>query len=164
MTPVQVFHHIEELDAFIITSEFAALSENLGLTEWTPVVWIGRLFFLDNDYGEHWFDNWDEREALEKRAAELGIDDFDLMVITPGRFQNGSDGPCNTDKMRKAFWTDVLKSLKLSYDLIFEKARQNNVDMKELSLLKDSRGHSIDKYITNLEERIAQIQATLTKT
>ena len=164
MTTVQVFHYIDELDAFIVTPEFAALSERLGLTEWTPVVWIGRLFFLDNDYGEHWFDNWDEREALEKQAAELGINDFDLMIIMPGRFQNGNDGPCNNDQMRKAFWTDVLKSLKLSYDLIFEKARENNADRKELSLRKDSRGQSIVEYIVDLEERITEIQTTITKT
>ena len=47
---------------------FAKISEYLGLTEWNPVVWIGRLFTLDNDLGEHWFDNWDLRDALSERA------------------------------------------------------------------------------------------------
>lgn len=156
MPSIQVFEHIEALDAFLVTPEFAALSERLGLTEWTPAVWIGRLFFLDNDYGEHWFDNWDEREALEARAAELGIESHDLMVVTPWRHHNGDDGPCNTDEMRKAFWTDVLKSLTLSYGLLFEKARQHNRDMKELS----ETYPDLSGYILDLEERISEITAS----
>ena len=156
MPTVQVFNYLESLDAFLVTPEFVAISARLGLTEWTPVVWIGRLFFLDNDYGEHWFDNWDEREALEARASELGIDDSALMIINPWRFQSGKDGPCNTDEMRKAFWTDVLKSLTLSYELLFEKARQHNQDMKALS----ERYPIPVEYVRDLEERIAEIVAS----
>lgn len=154
---IQVFNYIEALDAFLVTPEFAAVSDRLGLTEWTPVVWIGRLFFLDNDYGEHWFDNWDEREALKVRAAELDIDDSELMILNPWRFQNGKDGPCNTDEMRKAFWTDVLESLKLSYELLFEKARQHNQAMKDLC----ERYPIQIEYVEDLEERIAEITASL---
>ena len=157
MPTLQVFDYIEALDAFLVTPEFTTASERLGLTEWTPVVWIGRLFFLDNDYGEHWFDNWDEREALEARAAELGIDDSELMIINPWRFQNGKDGPCNTDSMRKAFWTDVLKSLTLSYELLFEQARDNNQKMKEMK--ETIPNFPTDIFLPDLEERIAEMQA-----
>lgn len=157
MPTLQVFDYIEALDAFLVTPKFTAVSERLGLTEWTPVVWIGRLFFLDNDYGEHWFDNWDEREALEVRAAELGIDDSELMIIVPNRFQNGKDGPCNTDTMRKAFWTDVLKSLTLSYELLFEQARTNNQKMKEMK--ENYPGFPPDLFLPDLEERIAAMKA-----
>ena len=159
MQTVKVFNYIESLDAFLVTPEFCAVSERLGLTEWTPVVWIGRLFFLDNDHGEHWFDNWDEREALEARAAELGINEYDLMIIVPNRFQNGKDGPCNTDEMRKAFWTDALKSLSLSYDLLFEQARYNNRQMKEMS--EKHPNFPPDMFLPDLEERIAEITASL---
>ena len=159
MQTVKVFNYIEALDAFLVTPEFCAVSERLGLTEWTPVVWIGRLFFLDNDYGEHWFDNWDEREALEARAAELGINEYDLMVVVPSRFQNGKDGPCNSDEMRKAFWTDVLQSLSLSYDLLFEQARYNNRQMKEMSVKYPNVPP--DMFLSDLEERIAGITASL---
>ncbi len=24
-------------------------------------------FMLDNDYGEHWFDNWDKREEIQEK-------------------------------------------------------------------------------------------------
>ena len=159
MPTIKVFSYIEALDAFLVMPEFATISERLGLTEWTPVVWIGRLFFLDNDYGEHWFDNWDEREALEARAAELGIRDHDLMVVVPNRFQNGKDGPCNTDSMRKAFWTDVLRSLTLSYDLLFEQARHNNRQMKEM--IEKYPNIPLDLYLPDLEERIADIAGSL---
>jgi len=37
------------------------------------VVWIGRFFSMDNDFGEHWFDNWDLRKPLEAKAEELGV-------------------------------------------------------------------------------------------
>ena len=147
---VRVFRYVKELDAFLVTEEFAGVSEALGLSEWSPVVWVGRLFTLDNDLGEHWFDNWDEREALEGRAAELGIDAHDLMVVVPERFADRRDGPCHRPQVRKAFWTDVLKSLELSYELLFAEAREANAAVKKFRP-KDQ--------IADLEERIAQIEA-----
>ena len=72
MPTVQVFTYIDQLDAFVVTDQYRSLADRLGLTEWHPVVWVGRLFTLDNDYGEHWFDNWDEREALADAAHTLG--------------------------------------------------------------------------------------------
>jgi hypothetical protein len=161
MSTIKVFDYIEELDAFLVRPEFVALSERLGLTEWTPVVWIGRLFFLDNDYGEHWFDNWDEWEGSKERAAELDIDDYDLMITTPWRFQDGENGPCNTDSLRKAFWTDVLKSLTLSHDLIFEAARQNNVKKAEYYQQFPDQATEDEEAIRDLEERIAEIKTSL---
>lgn len=158
MPTIKVFQYVEELDAFLVTPQFAMLSDRLGLTEWTPVTWIGRLFFLDNDYGEHWFDNGDEREALKARAAELGIDDFNLMIITPWRYQNGKDGPCNSDAVRKMFWTDVLKSLELSYELLFEQARQHDAEIESAS----KRFPQVPmEHIEDLEARIAEIDASL---
>jgi hypothetical protein len=58
MPTVRVFTYIDQLDAFVVTDQYRDLADRLGLTEWNPVVSIGRLFTLDNDYGEHWFDNW----------------------------------------------------------------------------------------------------------
>lgn len=66
-----------------------------------------------------------------------------------------SDGPCHPPELRKRFWTDVLKSLELSYETLFEEARLQNVKAKEVA----SEG-----YIKDLEERIRQIQATLQTT
>lgn len=152
MKTVRVFDYIEELDAFTVTEEFSRLSNQLGLTEWHPAVWVGRLFLMDNDFGEHWFDNWDEREALETRAAELGIDSSDLMVVVPDRFADGRDGPCHTPEVRKAFWTDVLKSMELSYELIFQQARLSNARMKQVMP---------EDHIEELEERIAELEAEL---
>jgi hypothetical protein len=70
MLMVQVFEYIDQLDVFVVTDEFRHLADQLGLAEWNPVVWIGRLFTLDNDYGEHWFDNWNERGRLGKQGAK----------------------------------------------------------------------------------------------
>jgi hypothetical protein len=149
---VRVFRFVKELDAFVVTDEFAQLADRIGLTEWHPAVWIGRLFLLDNDYGEHWFDNWDEREARETQVKAMGIDDYDLMIVKPEHFTNEADGPCNPPEIRKAFWTDVLKSLELSYDLLFAKARQQNADMRE---------HWPEGYVADLDERITQITAAM---
>ena len=157
MTTIKVFEYVPDLDAFLVSPKFKGLSDHLGLSEWTEVVWIGRLFMLDNDFGEHWFDNWDEREALEARAEELGINSSDLMIFTPKRFQNGKDGPCNSDELRKHFWTDVLKSLELSYDLIFEKARQHNADMKAMS---ERYSEPRIEYVADIEARIAEVKAS----
>ena len=68
---VRSFRYLRELDAFVVTDAYHALAEHPRLPEWHPVVWIGRLSTLDNDYGEHWFDNWDEREE-QARAALAG--------------------------------------------------------------------------------------------
>jgi repressor LexA len=146
---IRVFQYIDQLDAFIVTDEYRHLADQLGLTEWNPVVWIGRLFTLDNDYGEHWFDNWDERAALEGKARQLGIASEQLMIIVPDRFKNDADGPCHPPAFRKQFWTDVLKSLELSYDTLFEQARQCNDFVKE---------YLPDEFIEDLEERIAALQ------
>jgi LexA DNA binding domain len=149
MRTVRVFQYIDQLDAFVVMDEYRHLADQLGLIEWNPVVWIGRLFTLDNDYGEHWFDNWDERAALEGEAQKLGIASDQLMIIAPDRFKNDADGPCHTPPFRKQFWTDVLTSLALSYDTLFEAARQNNATIKECLP---------DEYIKDLEDRIVTIQ------
>jgi hypothetical protein len=114
MATVHVFKYIEQLDAFVVTDKYRHLADRLGLTEWNPVVWIGRLFTLDNDYGEHWFDNWDEREALAGDAQKFGIASDELMILVPDRLKNDNDGPCHAPAFRKQFWTDVLSSLELS--------------------------------------------------
>lgn len=152
MAKIRIFKYIEALDAFTITDKYRSLADQLGLTEWHAAVWIGRLFMLDNDYGEHWFDNWDERETLAERAEELGIEPYDLMIIDPDRFANGKDGPCHSPELRKKFWTDVLKSLELSLDLLFDEARQTNARVKAVVP---------EEYIDDLEERIDRIRATL---
>jgi hypothetical protein len=149
MTTVRVFNYIEELDAFVVSEEFARLADRLNLREWHPVVWIGRLFALDNDFGEHWFDNWDERDERSAKAERLGIAYDDLMVVVPDRLRDGRDGPCHPPELRKAFWTDVLKSLRLSNELIFQAARHQNEELKE---------HLPEDWVPDLDERIAQIQ------
>lgn len=150
MQTVRVFQYIEPLDAFLVTDAYRALAKQLGLAEWNPVVWIGRLFTLDNDYGEHWFDNWELRETLEAKAAELGIDAHDLMIIDPERFKDNKDGPCHPPEIRKAFWTDVLQSLELSYAVLFEAARFWNKSLQETLP---------EEYIQDLEEHIAALEA-----
>lgn len=153
MSPVRVFEYVDRLDAFLVTEEYALLAERLGLAEWNPVVWIGRLFAQDNDCGEHWFDNWDERDHLESEARKLNIPPERLMIVVPERFENGENGPCHPPNLRKQFWTDVLKSLELSHDTLFEKARQRNALAREIPY---------DEFIEDLEERIADIQASTT--
>lgn len=105
---------------------------------------------LDNEYGEHWFDNWDEREALAEATQHLGIAPDTLLILVPDRFKNAVDGPCHAAAFRKQFWTDVLASLRLSYDTLFTLARQYNAE---------ARAYHPDDYIADLEERIAAIKA-----
>ena len=148
---IKIFSYVESIDCFFVTHEYEEIAEYIGLAEWNPVVWIGRLFSLDNDYGEHWFDNWEERDSREQKAKEQKITiEYDrMMVIDPERFQDGKDGPCHSSDFRKRFWTDVLKSLELSLDLLFDEARKfNDYDKK----------HNKDGYIDNLEERISELK------
>jgi len=153
---IKVFDYFPEIDAFLCTKEFRQVNSLLGLDEWTPVVWIGRLFASDQDFGEHMFDNWDEREALEDKKIPFEFPGRysweDLLIVVSERFTEGdqycwrcqvsyeklpcpkcnneirvgADGPCHTDKVKKMFWTDVFKSLKISFDTMVEVAREHS--------------------------------------
>jgi hypothetical protein len=74
------------------------------------------------------------------------------MVVVPERFEDGHNGPCHPPELRKAFWTDVLKSLALRYEVIFQAARYRNQWYKE---------HVPDEYVGDLKARIAQIKGEL---
>ncbi len=147
---IKVFDYIKELDCFKPTKEYLRIAKKLGIIEWNSVVWIGRYFTLDNDYGEHWFDNWEEREELKKEAKKYGCDVNELLIIVPERFKNNNDGPVHPAELRKAFWRDVLSSLELSLDTIFKEARFLNKRTQEYDLSED--------YITDLEKRIKSIK------
>ncbi|MGB3850616.1 MAG: hypothetical protein WA958_11660 [Tunicatimonas sp.] len=150
----RVLDYLPELDAFLVADNFKAIADELGLTEWHEAVWVGRYLTLDNDYGEHIFDNWELREARQRQAAAMGVEADYLMIVDPSRFQNSqadrhSDGPCHTDEERKRFWTDVLRSLHLSLDTIIAEARRANERRKQSGW---------DEPISDLEERIARVR------
>ncbi len=147
-TSLKIFRYLEDLDCFVVSAEYRKVADQLGLSEWNPVVWIGRLFTLDNDYGEHWMDNWELREQLKPEAEKRGIPYEDLMIIDPDRFKNDDDGPCHTPELRKKFWTDGCKSLELSYDLIFAEARAENAKIREVLP---------EEYLEDLEQRIERV-------
>jgi hypothetical protein len=146
---IKIFNYIPELDAFICTEEYKYIAAKLHIAEWTPFVWIGRLLTLDNDYGEHIADNWDEREAIEEEAKKLGYDSGELFIVVPERFVNSYDGPCHTRQQIKSFWTGVFKSLSLDLETIIQEAR--DVDEK--------RRKYGDETEYNLEEEIAKIKS-----
>lgn len=77
MTTIRIFRCLDDLDCFVVSDEYRRIADQLGLTEWSPVVWrpegTRRLFTRDNDDGEHWFDNWRLREPLEEAAAQRGF-------------------------------------------------------------------------------------------
>ncbi len=133
----------------MVAPNYKRLANYLGLNEWNEVVWIGRYFSRDNDFGEHWFDNWDLREPLEVRAAELGLDSSELLIIDPERFVDGRDGPCHSPAERALFWHDVLLSLHLSLETLFREARKLNAEYQTAAL---------EAYIPDLEARILAVQ------
>ncbi|VXB53095.1 conserved hypothetical protein [Flavobacterium sp. 9AF] len=145
---MKIFKFIPQLDCFIVEPEYKRIANQLGLNEWNEVVWIGRFFTLDNDYGEHWFDNWEGRDKLEQQAKAIGIDYNDLLIIDPERLRNNVNGPCHTELERKNFWTDVLKSLDLSLETIIAEAIKLNNENKEIG----------EPYIENLNEIIMSLK------
>lgn len=147
---VKVFKYISDLDCFVVNPDYKIFAQQLGLTEWNEVVWIGRYFSLDNDYGEHWFDNWDLRAAIADKAAALGFDESDLFVIDPDRFRNDHDGPCHDADERKYFWKDILMSLHLSMDTMIREARKLN---------EERRLNDPEDYKPDLEQRISDLLA-----
>ncbi|MDO7876653.1 hypothetical protein Q5H93_18045, partial [Hymenobacter sp. ASUV-10] len=104
-----------------------------------------------NDYGEHWFDNWDLREMRREQAAALGLDETELLIIDPERFENGKDGPCHSAEERALFWRDVLISLQLSNETLFCEARRHNNEREE----------SDEDFLPDLETRIVAVGSGL---
>ena len=150
MRTIKIFKYIDELDCFVVNPSYKYISDTLGLTEWNEVVWIGRYFSLDNDNGEHWFDNWEHRDKIAKKAIEFGIEYDDLFVIDPDRFKENYKNPCHTYTERLKFWTDVLKSLELSIDTITEEAIKFN----------NERDRTDEEFIADLDNRITEIKNT----
>ena len=145
----KIFSYVEALNCFVVDPNYKRLADYLGLTEWNEVVWIGRYFLMDNDVGEHWFDNWDLREPLQAQAAALGLNETELFVLDPDRFKDDRDGPCHSSEERVLFWKDVLLSLQLSDETLFREAKKLNAEYKELEL---------EEYLPDLEERIAALK------
>nr|WKN37337.1 hypothetical protein K4G66_01275 [Tunicatimonas sp. TK19036] len=141
------FRYILELDAFVLTEDYQHIASYLGIKGWKQYAWIGRLFTLDNNYGEHWMDNWELREIKASKAEALGYDELELLIINPSRLQNEKDGPCHSEEIRKLFWTNVLDLLVLSPAMIIAKARLQNGHNKYLP----------DSYIKDLEDRIESL-------
>jgi hypothetical protein len=148
MKSIKIFNYTESLNCFVVNPEYKKISDRIGLTECNEVVWIGRYFSLDNDYGEHWFDNWKERDEIEEKAKKSGIKYDDILIISPERHKNGVDGPCHSDSERKQFWTDVLKCLELNIETIFNESRK----------LNNEREESDEDYIKDLENIISEIK------
>lgn len=181
---VKIFDYIPELDAFKATKEYECIARVLNLCEWSPVVWIGRLFALDNDYGEHWFDNHDERDKLaeekfglpgkekwkempgndlqasyssaEKKLKEqYGVQTFErLYLVIPERFVQRRNRACHSQEQRKSFWADVCKSLHLRLETLFEEAR----DAYELDKEMHDKDSSSPFKEINIEKRIKKIK------
>lgn len=150
---IKIFRYVSVVDAFEVTPEYRVLAERLGLTEWNPVVWIGRLFRMDNDVGEHWFDNWDLRQARSQLAARHGHEPDELLIIDPDRFCDGVDGPCHPSDIRGRFWKDVLISLELEQQLIFDEARR--VQARLRAGIEAGNEDLAELVIADLEDRIA---------
>jgi hypothetical protein len=148
---IKVFNYIEKLDCFVVDTEFKAICDLLGLRGWEQTAWVGRYFALDNDYGEHWFDNWNLRDEREAKARDLGVEYDNMLIIDPQRLRNGYDGPCHSDVDIKRFWTSVLRSLTMNLNIIIGEARLNNKQLREANLVDN------ENFIPDLETRIEEI-------
>src|SRR5262249_34963190 len=88
-------------------------------------------------------------------ARKKGLSE-DYLLIEAERFKDGRDGPCHSASFRKRFWTDVLKSLELSFDLICDEARAFNAEHRKL--IKEVAEYPEEDFIPDLEERIERLR------
>lgn len=128
---MRVFDYIPELNCFKINETFSQFVYSLGYDEWNTVVWIGRLFSLNNDFGEHWFDNWELRENIEFKATLLDYNAEELYIIDPQRFSRGDDSPCYDEESVKVFWTNVLRNLDLDESTIKKIISAQKINLKK---------------------------------
>ena len=139
---IKVFQPGPTHGTFFCTKEFEQACAELNISEWHAAVWIGRLFARNQDFGEHWFDNWDEREELENFSLIFPKDEdySSLLIVVPRSFIQKSqscwscgekivkincpncqkelnikpDGPVYSEEVVKSFWIDVCESLIVS--------------------------------------------------
>jgi hypothetical protein len=144
---IKIFTYIPELDCFVINPEYKKIANTLNLDELT---WIGKYFLLEGDTTRGWIGKTNDK-ILEKQAIKLEINPADLLSINPEIFQQGQDDSHYSILERKGFWTDVLISLELSADTIFNEAiRVNN-----------ERDQKDKKYLSDIEQRIEKIRFVL---
>jgi hypothetical protein len=70
----------------------------------------------------------------------------------PGALPKRQGRPCHPPAFRKRFWSDVLRSLEMSFDLLAAEARSFNQERLRFRP---------DEYISDLEARIAALRAKL---
>jgi len=144
---IKIFNYISELDCFLINPDYKKITEKLNLSE---VAWIGRHFLLESSASENWMSkNADEK--LAKKAVKLGLKTKELLVISAELFEREKDASFNNILERKGFWTDVLSSLELSADTIFNEAIRVNSQRRK----KD------EKYLQDIEQRVEEIRYVL---
>ena len=86
-----------------------------------------------------------------KQSLSAALPYEELLIIDPERFQDGKDGPCQPPALRKRFWTNVLRWLALSFDLLADEARAFN--QERLRFMPDA-------YMHDVEARIAALRAS----
>ncbi|HIH11881.1 TPA: hypothetical protein HA241_06845 [Candidatus Woesearchaeota archaeon] len=149
---VQVFSYVPALHAFVVNDNYKNISDRLGLEEWNPVVWLGRYFCLDNDYGEHWMNCDERRDQIMSEIRRLGLAPEQVYVVDADYFQQSGQDGVHSSELRGLFWRDLLSSLRLSYELLFEEARYAN-ELTATHLSTDDTD-----YIADLEQRIDGIR------
>ena len=154
---IQVFQFVPELDAFVCTPLYVRIARALRIVEWNPSVWIGRLFCMDNDYGEHWFDN-EVTQATIDRAYAMGF--TWPCRLDPDRFKDDENGPCHTPEMRRRFWSDVVRTFRLSWSTLVAQALENNEKCLKAEILPESDDDH-EGYVPDIQARIDNLLRNL---
>lgn len=142
---IRIFVYNADKKAYFFTQQYREIATTLGLVEWHPGVWIGRLFAMDNDFGEHWLDNVEDEDAMDAGGYRLVPDCFFF-----GRAGEKNDEPMHGPEIRARFWHDVLCRLELSLETIIAVAIRYNDEIAASSF-------SV-YWIPNMGERIIAVR------
>lgn len=141
---IPIFQYHESLDGFTIHPAYQKWFISTGVLESPPVDWIGCLLCLDNGFGEILFEN----DALRVKHADqihaLGLDPSQVFFLEPKRFQTGEDGPCHTDEFRKSFWTQTLRQLRVTPELL------QRLNTSQIQYPRENRSHFFIHYSSDL--------------
>lgn len=153
---IKVFKKLHNFNAYILEEKYKEICKTLGIIGWEQYAFIGRFFLMDNDSGEHWMDNWELRESISP-SLPPNLDESEILIIDPSKFQNKIDGPNHTNHERLSFWTDVLNSFHISLDTLINEARKNKKSWEEIGYTQEEVNEG--KYIHDLEERIKKLKS-----
>ncbi len=155
-------------DTFVATKDYSRIARILHMDH-VLATWIGELFALDKSQGVNWFSNWciqDKlgEELLKRHESPADGEAFNRLLQERYKVRSYKDvvilnlsdnyGKVDDSEFYRRFWIELLDSLHLRLETIFDEARTLNDRAERCAKHYGDPFKPVD-----LESRISRIKA-----